>query len=99
MKPAAPVTAHFISVHPISGSSSFYPKSAGDLAAGTQPRKLKVAVVGGSDVAQRLELVSRMSQDFDLCVLGPDDSAGPNFERVGADYRSYPMTRGVSPWK
>ncbi len=58
-----------------------------------------MAIVGGTDIRLRLELVQLLSRDFDVCVFGPDRSAVHLFRQVGADYRFYPMTRGVRPWR
>ncbi len=63
------------------------------------PRRLKLALIGGPEVQLRLALAEYLVQDFDLYVLGSSRSAGPIFKHVGVDYRPYPMTRGINPWR
>src|SRR2546430_14568837 len=59
----------------------------------------KVALVGGADVRCRVELVQLLSQDYEVVVLGPDRSMESAFKQVGAAYRFFPMSRGISPWR
>ena len=60
------------------------------------PRPL-VAIVGGPDVDARIPLVRELRQQFSFVVFGSDASKAARFEEHGIPFRSYPMSRRVSP--
>jgi glycosyltransferase involved in cell wall biosynthesis len=57
----------------------------------------KVCLVGGPDVDARQPLMLRFDRDFDVCAIGTEPSLATSFEARGLRYRTYAMTRGVSP--
>ncbi len=56
-----------------------------------------VALVGGPDVDARIPLVRELSDRFRLLVYGSDHGSAERFEALGIPFRSYPLSRRVSP--
>src|SRR5262245_14344292 len=56
-----------------------------------------VCLVGGPDIDARQEMIERLSGDFDVCAVGTEPGLAASFARKGLRYRSYRMSRGVSP--
>jgi glycosyltransferase involved in cell wall biosynthesis len=57
-----------------------------------------VLLVGGSDVDKRLDLMSRLKDEFDLAALGASPALAERFSAQGFDYGTYHLgERQVSP--
>jgi glycosyltransferase involved in cell wall biosynthesis len=59
--------------------------------------KLRVCLVGGPDVDARLELMHELANSFDVCAVGTEPALAESFAREGLRYRSYTMSRRVTP--
>jgi glycosyltransferase involved in cell wall biosynthesis len=60
--------------------------------------KHKALLVGGPDVDARLDLIESLSGDFDVVTVGSERSLGDVFARRRLAFRSYRLSRGVSPF-
>jgi len=56
-----------------------------------------ICVVGGPDVDARKSLIEHLQEHFDVCALGTEPGLAESFASNGLRYRSYTMSRGVTP--
>ena len=56
-----------------------------------------ICLVGGPDVDARQPLIEHLQEHFDVCALGTEPALAASFAKNGLRYRSYAMTRGVTP--
>jgi glycosyltransferase involved in cell wall biosynthesis len=57
----------------------------------------RVWLVGGSDVDARIDLMQALRDEFEIGAVGSDPRLVARFEAADLRYRSYRMSRGVSP--
>lgn len=58
----------------------------------------KIAILGGSDVDSRIDLMDLLKSDFDVCAIGSLDQLRPRFVEAGFHYYDYVLSRQVNPF-
>jgi glycosyltransferase involved in cell wall biosynthesis len=61
-------------------------------------RKPRVAIVGGVDVDQRIDLMREVADEFELMAAGSNPVLAKAFDEAGFPYHHYLLNRGMNPF-